>query len=280
MEFTSLDTQCVSYATAEERRANMAASLARGYPVVTKLPANGKSLAIVGGGPSVADDLEELRNFKGEIWAVNGSLDWLMGHGIKADGYVMSDAHETRMVRYLHGNIDTTYYIASMCHPSVFEALEGKNVILWHVGDRDLLPPKGQGWIPGGPTVMTRAPVLAHALGYRDVHLYGVDSSNEGNRHHVYSTAEGEDEVAVELDGVIYRTGLVYVHQVAFLQFILAYFNSQGSKFTVHGRGLGPAMMKAHIHSREEALRKVEEFHRDGIEGVISREARELRSAL
>lgn len=288
-ELVSFGANITCVASTDERLANMQSALARGLPLVTKLEPNGRSLAIVGGGPSVADDLDKLRNFEGDIWAVNGSLDWLASHGIKAQGYVLIDPIADMVLRYLQGGHDCDYYIASFCQPAIFDALEGKRVTLWHAGSSDVKPPKGQGMIGGGPTVMTRAPMLAFCVGYRDVQLFGADSSYEGERHHVYEDAEREEDVRVELDGVIYNTSPVFVHQVAYFQQIHHFFASRGASFQIHGRGLGRGMMSAQVHTMEEAVAKAEweqklaelaTYHNDGIEGVISREAHELRAAL
>lgn len=288
-ELVSFGDHITCVASTDVRRANMESALRRGLPVVTKLEPNGRSLAIVGGGPSVADDLEELRNFEGDIWAVNGSLDWLASHGIQTQGYVLIDPAHEMIVRYLHGGHDCEYFIASMCAPETFDILSGKRVTLWHPGSNDVKPPKGQGMIGGGPTVMSRAPMLAFCLGYRDVHLFGADSSYEGERHHVYENAERENGVRVELDGVIYETSPVFMHQVAYFQQIQHFFIARGAIFEIHGRGLGPAILQARIHTMEEAVEKVEReqklaelgaLHDDGIEGLVSREARGLRAAL
>jgi hypothetical protein len=288
-ELVSFGAHISCVASTDERRANMESALARGLPLATKLEPNGRALAIVGGGPSVADDLEELRNFKGDIWAVNGSLDWLASHGIKATGFVLIDPVHDMLARYLQGGHDCEYFIASFCAPETFDALSDKRVTLWHAGSGDVKPPKGQGMVGGGPTVMSRAPMLAFCVGYRDVHLFGADSSYEGDRHHVYEDAERENDVRVELDGLVYDTSPVFVHQVAYFQQIHHFFVTRDASFTIHGRGLGPAMMNARMHTMEEAVEKAEHeqklaelaaLHDDGIEGVTSREGRELRVAL
>jgi len=255
------DTQCVCICDTDQRKANMASALARGYPVVEKLESNWRPLAIVGGGPSVADDVEELRNWKssrnGEIWACNGALDWLMERGIKPDGFVMIDPHPSKVADLKNPPDGVTYYIASICDPAVFDALAGKDVVIWHQKDPENKPPKGQGWVGGGPTVLTRAPLVAYCLGWRDVHLFGADSSFETKETHAYpmQLAEGvtpDEGINVLLDGVLYSTSVLYVHQTAYFQAIHAWFVERGARFAIHGRGLGPAILKAKLHQLEE----------------------------
>src|SRR5262249_35747860 len=114
-----------------------------------------------------------------------------------------------------------------------------------------LKPPKGQGMIGGGPTVLSRAPILAFCLGYRDVHLFGADSSYGGEQHHVYD-APRDPPLTVELDGTRYESCAVCVHQAAYFQQIAHFFQQRVANFEIHGRGLGPAMLKAKMHTLEE----------------------------
>lgn len=248
-ELVSYETQIVCTSTNEQLAANLENALKWDYPVVTKQAAHNRSLAIVGGGPSVADDLDQLRTFD-EVWSVNGSLDWLAANGIASTGYVVIDP-EPIMVQYLQAPLpETTYYLGSTCHPDTFDAVAGRNVILWHPL-AGMTVPKGHGTIGGGPTVLTRAPMLAFCLGYRDVHLFGADSSYEGERHHIYD-APRDELMRVELDGTIYDSCGVFVHQVAYFQQILHWYQSHGATFEIHGRGLGPAILRATMHQIED----------------------------
>lgn len=53
--------------------------------------------------------------------------------------------------------------------------------------------------VPGGTTVGLRAIHLGHALGVRNMHLFGFDSSREGGRLHAYPKTEAEDAESGEL---------------------------------------------------------------------------------
>lgn len=245
---------CKSGVPVEDRRAFLESSLARGYPLVALCESNWRPLAIVGGGPSVRDDVDELRNWDGEIWAVNASLDWLLSHGIRVDGYACCDSNDT-ITQFLKNAPDATYYLSSTCHPDVFDCLEGKRIVVWHAGVNDLKYPLGHGVVGGGPTILTRAPMLAHCLGYRDVHIFGGDSSYDGDESHVYGGAYQHRKLfKVRLDGVVYTTEAEFLHQAAYFQAILDFFTERGARFTVHGKGLGPAMMTAKMHDENEIL--------------------------
>lgn len=243
----SLAKQIVCSSDAEKRNANVASAIARGLPLIAKQDAHNRPLAIVGGGPSVLDDIETLRNWRGDIWSVNGALDWLADQGISCAGYVVIDP-EPIMAQFLENPPDgMTYYVGSVCHPETFDALAGRNVVLFHPLMDDMPLVDKAGVIGGGPTVLTRAPQLGYRLGYRDIHLFGADSSYERGIHHIYE-APMDPLVRVELDGEVYDTSGVFVHQVAYFQQMLHWFGTKGVNFEIHGRGLGPAMMKAPIH--------------------------------
>lgn len=248
-KLVSFEKQVVCTSNIEQRRANRESAIARGLPGITKQVPHNRSLAIVGGGPSATDDLEKIYSFS-EIWSVNGSLDWLVSKGIASTGYVVVDP-EPIMTQYLQSPLSgTTYFVGSLCHPNVFDALAHRNVVLWHPLSDDMEIPD-EGAIGGGPTVLTRAPMLAYCLGYRDVHLFGADSSYEGDLHHIYD-APRDPLVRVELDGQLYDSCGVFVHQVAYFQQIFHWFQSHGANFEIHGRGLGPAILRATMHQVEE----------------------------
>jgi hypothetical protein len=287
METVSLADQVKCTSDTEKRNAQVAGAMARGLPLLEKQEAHGRRLAIVGGGPSVIDHLDDLRGYD-DIWCVNGALGWLLENGVKPTGYVAIDP-EAIMAQYLQNPPeDITYYIGSVCDPATFDALKDRKVILFHPLMDDMPLVDGKAVIGGGPTVLTRAPQLAYRLGYRDVHLFGADSSYEFGIHHIYD-APMDPILRVSLDDIIYETSGVFLHQVAYFQQILHWFQSKGANFEIHGRGLGPAILKAKMHTTEEAIEKADReqklteltaLHDDGIEGVVSREARELRAAI
>lgn len=180
-------------------------------------------IMIVGGGPSL--DIQEIRDNAEQgikAVAVNGSHDWLIGNGIVPGAMVVMDSRKmnARFVRNPHP--DCVYLIASQCHPSVFKALEGRNVIRWHTGNehtRDAIeketgPVVYSDWdrhpdvgfahpmreedhavppicmISGGSTVTMRAINVMYALGYRRMKIYGMDCCYLAGAGHAYPQDE------------------------------------------------------------------------------------------
>jgi hypothetical protein len=78
------------------------------------------------------------------------------------------------------------YLIASQCHDNVFEKFKGRSdVFLWHaaagLGESEVLRREfpGELWVnvAGASVIGLRAIGLAHGLGFRKMHMFGIDGS-------------------------------------------------------------------------------------------------------
>jgi hypothetical protein len=171
----------------DQRQAHVDSAVARKLPIcIRRVPRKGK-VSIVASGPSAADHVEFLKEFDGEIWGINGAFVWMMHRGIKPTAFVGLDP-EPILKDYLTQTPDATYYLAAQVHPDVFDHLAGKNVRLWYPGDNQVTYPFGAQSVYGGSTCLGRAPNLAYLLGYREVHIFGCDSSFT-HKSHVYGDA-------------------------------------------------------------------------------------------
>lgn len=188
-----LESTCV--VDAEGRRANLALVLSRDLPTVQKTPARAGQLAIVASGPSVRDHLDELRSWPGEIWAINGAYDYLLDNGIVPQGFFAIDPLPELADYVRQARAETTFFIASTCDITVFDALEGFNVKTFHAYADDLEYPEGSGLIGGGTTAVTRAPYLSLVEGWRDITLFGCDSSYDG-REYCYEWGRYKSDIA------------------------------------------------------------------------------------
>lgn len=159
------------------RKRNLSRTLQRGLPMVQQLPEREEPLAIVASGPSVEDHLEELRNWKGKVWAINGAYAYLMDRGIVPDGFFGMDPLPGLAPYVARTDPKTIFYICSICDEAVFDNLLDRNVLLWHPDGEGVEYPPDQWVIGGGTTAVTRAPYLALLQGFRDITLFGVDSS-------------------------------------------------------------------------------------------------------
>lgn len=166
---------------AETRQRNHKNAVGRGLPWLTAHPSRDKPLALVGGGESAA--LFPL-DWEGDVLAVNGAYCWLMERGRVAD-YVFSIDADPKMVGlYPERDPRTQWIVASCSDPALFDLLEGEDVSLCTARQEDeaIL----QGDVPGGPTALSRAPIVGAIMGYRDMTLYGIDSCFPKGRSHIY----------------------------------------------------------------------------------------------
>lgn len=162
-------------------RSHIVSSMARGLPEFTPLPfLHDGTMAIVGSGPSMPQYIEEIRNHEiiGQpICAIKGAHDFLMEHGIHPDLFVSVEPRE-RVNQIQHRSPYTVYYLASHCHPMMFDWLKDQEVVLFHTApNKSEMPALNEKFlIPGGTTSGLRAVTLAWYLGFTKFVLYGFDS--------------------------------------------------------------------------------------------------------
>ncbi len=202
-------------------------------------------VAILGGGPSLLDKIDEIkwRQRQGQkIWGLNNVAT---ATDVPIDVQVLLDARADN-VAFIHEA--TEHLVASQCHPDVFDALTGKNVTLWHVntpGIGELLkdePDRPAYLIGGGTTVGMNAIALAFSRGYRQIHLYGFDSCCRGDAHHAYAQSlnDGDRHNAVVYGNKNYICAPWMVGQAQEFMAIIPGYVADGCTITVHGTGLIP----------------------------------------
>src|SRR5690242_12857373 len=107
------------------RRQNLSKALLRGLPMVDQLPERSEPLAIVASGPSVRDHLDELRDWPGIVWTINGAYAYLLEQGIIPHGFFGMDPLPGLAPYVAKTDPRTLFYICSICDPSVFDNLAG-----------------------------------------------------------------------------------------------------------------------------------------------------------
>lgn len=178
---TIFDLDCVYDADARQKHIDLA--LARNLPwCVRRVPRKGK-VAIVASGPSATESIDLLKEWDGEIWGINGAFAWLMHRGVKPTAFIGLDPEPILKDYLIKRPDDATYYLAAQVHPDVYDFLAGHHVRLWFPADSGVRYPFGAVPIFGGSTCLGRAPNLAYHLGFRDVHIFGGDSSFPGKSH-------------------------------------------------------------------------------------------------
>lgn len=232
----------------EERFGNVRSACARDLPWFDPVnEEHDRHVAIIGGGPSVVDYLDEIRWRKSigqEIWVLNNAHRAL--GDIAPDKQIVLDARPETAAFLIDDAGE--FLVASQCHPSVFDALAFDAVTLWHVntpGMEDLLEDEKARvtcLIGGGTTVGMNAIALACLRGYRKIHLYGFDSSFRDDAHHAYPQAlnDADPKNDVLYGDKSYVCAPWMVGQAQEFMEMAPRYEADGCIITVHGTGLLP----------------------------------------
>jgi uncharacterized Rossmann fold enzyme len=242
-------------------------------------------IAVVGFGPSLQDTWELVKHFK-VIISCSGAHKFLVDRGVIPTHHVEVDPRDHKIHLIGQPQSGTEYLISSTCHPKVFDHLEGQNVRVWDVFDateegRRAHEP-GTWAITGGCDAGLRAMTIAAFLGYRDLHIFGLDGSARNNEKHaadhpnkVPSFAEVEYP---EGSGTIYYTtsGMLEAarqvgHELDQLPKV---------KATFYGEGLIQAMYKNYEPKKVEVNKPYENIVAFAKPELISDEYRELNAKL
>jgi hypothetical protein len=239
--------------------ANIRHSIRLGYPQVRPQTLQRDRVCLVGGGPSLDDTLEELRDlyFEGaKVVTVNGSYQWCIDRNIRPSAQIVMDARPEN-ARFVNPVVPRCrYFIGSQCDPATWAALGDRpDVWIFHAvaGDNDAIKPvldeyyMGQ-WAPtpGGTTVILRAISVLRMMGFLRFDLFGVDSCFMGEKHHAYAQPENETDKAypfkVHPTGhpELARTFSCAPWHIAQLECFLQNVRINGQHFllNVHGDGL------------------------------------------
>jgi hypothetical protein len=200
---------------------NTAHALTLGLPEVERAG----NVAVVGGGLSLADHLDTLREWDGPIWAINQTFNYLKERGIKAT-FFTSDPRPQPWLNIEPG--DKALVALHSC-PELFEMLKCQ------VRTYELAPHA----VHCGPTTATAAPCLSVWMGHRSVTFFGCDSSF-ADTSHVYEQEMPRDLILVLNDGDGYVTKPEFLMQADALASVCREFPDRCKNV---GRGLLAALI-------------------------------------
>jgi hypothetical protein len=221
-------------------------------------------LVIVGGAPSVVSRIPNIakRAKAGElVVAVNGAAKLLKGYGIEPDFVGFMDASPVVADFVSETDDECEYLVASICHPTVLDKLDNRDVTLWHAGLGEVGDPylaeqqqilstyRNRPWslVGGGNTVTLRMMNVGYILGFRKFHFYGIDSSyQKGGADHAYAKHDGiePDGVAVMRGNRTYWCSPWMCKQAEDFETFHRLFTARGCRIYVHGDGLIPDICK------------------------------------
>ena len=226
---------------------NIESALKRDYiPFNTLLGTKSGAVAIVGSGPSLKQNWRQLLDFKGDIVACNAAFQFLLAKGITPK-YMMCFDADPLALEFITPREGVTYLIASRCPPEAFDILAGSRVVCWHAaGDtnvRALLEKAGrmEPMVIGGSAAVTRAMILAAPIGYREIHIYGGDSSHSDADTHIRKSTTEERRMPIMCAGRVFMTSpWMAVQANDFKALLPLLVDRLRIDITVHGDGLLP----------------------------------------
>ena len=116
----------------DELESNIRINTARELPWLQEHPENSQAAIMVGGGPSVADHVDkikELQSAGGVVFAMNAASQWLRKQGVEADYQCILDAKEDSAI--LVDQDAPAHIIASQVHPATMTACQ--RPVVWHL---------------------------------------------------------------------------------------------------------------------------------------------------
>lgn len=226
-------------------------------------PAHGRVAVLCGSGPSLADSLHEVARHRNEgaaIFAMNGSASYLAANGILPDYQVIIDAREE--TASLVGPAKQ-HLFASQVHPACFEKVPTAQ--LWHLqvdGMDDHTPDYHEPFVEigGAASVGNTATCLAYTMGYRNLQIYGYDSSHRNQQGHAFHQKmnDGDPCALVTFCGKDYLVSLTMKLQAEKFQETARSLKQLGVRIEVHGDGLLPAM----YNTPKETISEQEKYER------------------
>lgn len=217
-----LNMECT--ATQEEVERNIMATFERGYVQLMEHVAKYEgSVSLCGAGPSLGQRIDKLT---GDVMAVNGAIKFLLDRGIVPRHAMLWDADKV-VAEFAVPHPDITYFVASRCHPDVFERLRDCKVVVWHAGgDHDIVKllekhRPDEPMVQGGTTGVTRGIYLAFALGYKDFHIFGADSCYVDGATHVEGASKlPENAMRAMVGGRWFQTTAQWCAQIEEMKII------------------------------------------------------------
>lgn len=208
-------------------------------------------LVIVGGGPSLTENIDEIRRRQEEgqvVWALNNTFKFLTEREIYPDAHILLDAR-LENIDFVPDKTKATLLYSYQCHPDLLAkaGVASERVVLWCPlipGILECLEEyKRKAALVGvGSTVGMKALGLAQLFGFQHIHLYGYDSSYRGTENHAYPQNANKNERIIEVivNDEKFNCAPWMARQVQEFRECIGNFIKKDIDFTVHGSGLLP----------------------------------------
>lgn len=234
-------------------------------PEYRKIKGHNTPIALVGGGPSLKNRLEELRKFK-TIIVCGSPHDYLLSNNIIPTYAAICDPDSLSINYYKNPHTEVKYLLSTGVDESIINHLKDYQVVLWHCHSNDYdrveiekLEGRIYHGISGGCTVGLRSINLSLMLGYTNLHMFGFDSCMSDEECHAYKVSQEERDsfgklYQIKLRDLVKNDGegpgdKIYSclgYQLAQANNFKEFYLNFGKVFTptFHGEGLLPDLYK------------------------------------
>lgn len=245
----------------EELERNIRANAAKPLEWLKSHPPHDEVAVMVGGGPSAKDDIDTIKHLKSQgakIFAMNAASGWLSNKGVDVDYQCIIDAKEetSALIDYKA----KCHLFGSQVHPKTMDSVESP--VVWHleIGEIEQYFPEdrkkkgGYVLLGGGASVGNSALCAAYALGYREIHIFGYDSSYRNDDSHAYEQPMNRfiPTIETEWNGKKYKVSVAMKAQAEKFQLTSRSLIEMGCNLLVHGEGLLQDMFFTDYHSLTE----------------------------
>jgi hypothetical protein len=192
----------------------------KGYPRVRYAELYSKKpIALVGGGPSAKKQLETLRNWDGDIYAINDTAGFLSDNGIPCYMYAIDGT----TTPYKIGPLVKGALLASRAHRIQYDMFKFDAIQVFNVIED---APEG---VCGGSSAACRAAHLFMKMGYSQIHYFGIDGCVENIKDtHVsgFQKIAQQYMIIVRAGGIDYLTNADWYIQTIFISELIPAYNN------------------------------------------------------
>ena len=233
--------------TVEDIDRNIENALQRHYIPLPELVGTKRgAVSVVGSGPSLKKNWQKMVGMGHEIIACNAACQFLLERGVVPKYMFCFDA-DPLMLEFITPHPDITYLMGSRCPPQAFEMLKDCRVVVWHAGGDENIEKllnkhkKVEPMLSGGTAAITRSMMLAQAMGWTDIHLWGCDSSYSEGDTHIRKSTTDEKGIPIMINGRTFMASPWMCQQAEDFKLLANPLRDHyGIDLIVHGDGLIP----------------------------------------
>ena len=205
----------------DELRARSKANLARALPYLDPQPIRPETLVIVASGPTARNC--PIERVQAPTMALNGAMALFTAKGLAPTYWCALDPNEVVADFIVDPPKETIYLVSGNCHPTVFERLRDRNVMVWCAYNHNDPEAENDGRYRtfGGMSVTLASLSVARALGFRDLHVWGWDCCYVDGASHASGQGHKEEHRPLTIGDRTFDTTTVWAKEMLEAQELL-----------------------------------------------------------